>query len=344
MSLPTRLRDVRQFIDALDLKQIEAEVAEEARARLIIVGPVNSGKSTLFNRLKGKKLSTVSAVPGTTRDVITEQFGPFWLVDTPGFGEVAGRNRAELAMQAAERASVAILVLDASAGVRASDAGLYRELRALGLPVVVALNKIDLIRRDLSKVLHDAELKLGVPVIPISAKHGTGIAEHLIPAILDAHPQMAVTVGRALPQFRRLASGRVIRQSSMLASFIGAEPIPGLSLPFLVAVQVRMLLRLAAIYGENMSVARARELIGAIAGGLVVRYAAQEVAKLVPALGWVAAGLAAGSGTFAIGQASVVFFENSQKLAPEELRSLYKRFRRRGRRSGGGLDESDVAT
>jgi small GTP-binding protein len=339
MTLPTRLRDARRFIDTLDLRQIESSIAEEARAQLIIVGPVNSGKSTLFNQLKGKPISAVSAVPGTTREVIAEQFGPFWLIDTPGFDEMVGEGRAGLALDAVQRADVAILVLDAVAGIRESDRLLYRELRAQGLPVVVVLNKVDLIRKDYKDVRRDVEAKFNAPVIPISARQGTGIADQLIPAVIDAHPRMAVTIGRALPRFRKLAAGRIIRESSALAAVIGAEPIPGLSLPFLIAVQVRMLLRLAAIFGETMSVARARELVSAIAGGVAIRYAAQELAKFVPGFGSVVAALASGTGTMALGRAAVVFFANSQKLNAEELRSLYKRIRWRGKKTQAELIE-----
>lgn len=327
MSLPTRLRDARRFVETIDLRQIEETVAEEARARLVIVGPVNSGKSTLFNQLKGQKLSRVSPVPGTTTDVISEEFGPFWLIDTPGLGEVAGTDRATRAMTAVEGADVAILVLDASAGVRQTDADLYHELRAAGLAVVVVLNKIDLIRHDLKTVLPDIERRLGVPIIPISAKQGTGIADRLIPAIINSHPRMAVTIGRSLPRYRRIAARRVVRESALFASLIAVEPIPGLDIPFLVGVQIRMLLRLAAIYGESMSAARARELISAIAGGVGIRYAAQELAKLIPGPGWLVAGAAASTGTFALGRAAVVLFEASEKLTKAELRDLYKQFR-----------------
>ena len=92
MNLPTRLRDTRKMLDSLDLHQIEATVAQEARAQLVIIGPVNSGKSTLFNQLKGQKLSPVSPVPGTTTAPLTERFGPFWLIDTPGLGEAGYRR------------------------------------------------------------------------------------------------------------------------------------------------------------------------------------------------------------------------------------------------------------
>lgn len=328
---PNRLRDMRRFLETLDLQQIEALIAAESRAQLIIVGPVNSGKSTLFNQIKGQKLSAVSAVPGTTKEVISEQFGPFWLVDTPGLGEVQGSIHTDRALDALNSADLAVLVLDAMAGVRQSDADLYRQIRGMGLPVVVALNKIDLIRHDFKQVVQDVERKLGVPVIPISAKKGTHIADRLLPAIIDAHPQMAVTIGRALPRYRRLASRRIIRESVAVGAVTGAEPIPGLDIPLLVGIQVRMLLRLAAIYGEDMNASRARELLSAIAGGFAIRYAAQELVKLIPGPGWLVAGAVAATGTGTLGNVAMVFFENSQNLTPAQLRKLYKRLRWRKR-------------
>jgi len=342
MNLPTGIKNTRQFLESLDLKQIEAAVAAEARAQLVIVGPVNSGKSTLFNLLKGQKLSPVSAVPGTTTRNLGERFGPFWLVDTPGFGELGGEGRTRTALQAVDAADVAVLVLDASAGVRQSDAELLHEVRVRGLPAVVALNKIDLLKgADIRQVTRDAELKLGAPIIPISARKGTNVADKLIPAIIDAHPRMAVTIGRALPRYRRLAAQRVVRESGAIASLVGSEPVPGLGIPLMVGIHVRMLLRLAAIYGEAFSVARARELLSAIAGGVLVRYGAQEAVKLIPGAGWLAASIAAGTGTWALGQAAIAFFQAGQTLSEKDLRTLYKDFRarRRGRRKG--RDQAD---
>src|SRR5574341_445110 len=334
MNLPTGIKETRRFLQTLDLKGLETAVASEARAQLVLVGPVNSGKSTLFNQLKGQKLSAVSAVPGTTRGNVSEQFGPFILVDTPGFGEVAGRDRANTALQAVSEADVAVLVLDGAAGIRQEDANLHHDLRARGLPVVVVLNKMDLVKRDTKAVIRDAELKLGVPVIPISAKHGTNIADHLIPAMISAHPRMAVTIGRALPRFRRVSAQRIVRESAGVAALIGFEPIPGLGIPLLIAIHVRMTLRLAAIYGEHFTVARARDLLGAIAGGVLVRYGAEEAVKLIPAAGWIVASAAAAAGTWGLGEAAIAFFEAEQTLSQKDLRTLYKEFRADWRKKG----------
>ena len=187
-SLPTRLADIRKLLQSLDWDKLSLDVEQEAHARLAIVGPVNSSKSTLFNRIKGRKVSAVKAVPGTTRELVTEEVGPFILVDTPGFGEVGRVERAAIARAAVEEADLVVLVLDGAAGLHQSDYDLYESLRAAQAGLVVALNKIDLVKRDLPAVLDDIERKLGTTVIPISTRTGAGVGDRLLPAIVGAHP------------------------------------------------------------------------------------------------------------------------------------------------------------
>jgi small GTP-binding protein len=330
-SLPTRLTDIRNLFQALDWDRLSLQVEEEAHARLAIVGPVNSGKSTLFNLIKGRKVSAVKAVPGTTKGLVKEDVGPFLLVDTPGFGEVGGVDRASLARSAAEEADLAVLVLDGAAGLHQSDHDLYTSLQAARVPLVVALNKIDLIRRDVSDVLDDVERKLGTTVIPISAKTGAGVAEQLIPAVVEAHPWMTVALGRALPAYRRQLSRRLISSAAVLNAIIAAEPIPGLDIPLLLASQVRLVLRIAAIYGESLSVRHARELLTTIAGGVALRYLAAQLGKLVPGPGWLVGAAVTGLGTWAIGRVAVAYFESDKRLTPHQLRQQYKRLLRRPR-------------
>ena len=335
-SLPTRLADIRKLFQALDWDRLSLDVEQEAHARLAIVGPVNSGKSTLFNLIKGRKVSAVKAVPGTTKELVTEEVGPFTLVDTPGFGEVGGVDRARIAQAAAEGADLAVLVLDASGGLRQPDYDLYEGLQAAQVPLVVVLNKIDLIKRDLSAVLDDIERKLGTTVIPISAKTGAGVGERLLPAIVEAHPWMTVALGRALPPYRREISRRLIRSASLLNAIIAAEPIPGIDIPLLLASQVRMVLRVAAIYGESLSVRHARELLTTMAGGVALRYLAAELSKFVPGPGWLVASAVTGLGTWTMGRVAVAYFEGGKHLTPEQLRERYKRLLRRPRSTSEG--------
>jgi small GTP-binding protein len=314
---------------SLDWEHLRDDVRFEAAARLAIVGPVNSGKSTLFNLLEGKDLSAVGPIPGTTREPTEQSLGPFVLVDTPGFGEVGGVDRAAIAARSASGADAILLLLDAGAGLRQGDADLLAYLRSRRRPVVVALNKIDLLGRNFQEAASDAASRLGVPVVPISAKKGTNVAEKLVPALVDALPDLAVALGRELPALRRSVAQRVIRQTAMLNTAVGAEPIPLVDIPLLLTTQARLVLRIAAIYGEPFTARHAKELISTIAGGLAFRYLAQQGAKLVPAGGWaVAAGIAA-LGTWAIGQVAVEYFESGKRLTRQQMRDMYKNILKR---------------
>ena len=322
---PGTMLEVRRLFGALDWIEMARQVEEETLAQVAIVGPVNSGKSTLFNTLKGQQVSPVAAVPGTTRELHHEQWGPFGLLDTPGFGEVDGVDRANIAMGSIQAANVVILVLDGISGVRHTDWALLQRLNATGKPVVVVLNKIDLLREDRETVLADARYRLAAPdLIPISAKRGTNIADLLVPRMIDSHPALAVAIGRALPAYRRHAASKIIRNAAILNAIIGAEPIPGLDIPFLLAVQGQMVLRVAAIYGEPINAQHARELIATLVGGLTLRMLAQEGAKLIPGPGWLVAGAVASAGTWAIGRVAVQYFEHGSKLDAALLRNQYR--------------------
>jgi len=327
IKLPANLADLRGLLQALDWDKLSLAVQQEAAARLAIVGPVNSGKSTLFNLVKGRKMSAVTAVPGTTKGLVEERVGPFVMVDTPGFGEVGGVDRAEIASRAAEQADVIVFLLDGSAGLHQSDYVVYDALRATGLPLIVALNKADLVKRDLQAVLNDLNRKLGKDVIPISAKTGDGVAERLIPAIVNAHPWMVVALGRELPEYRRRLAQHLIRSAATVNGLIAIEPVPGLDIPLLVAGQVRMVLRIAAIYGESLSVRHARELLTTIAGGVALRFLASELAKVIPGPGWIVSGLVAGFGTWAMGRVATNYFEGGKRLTPNQMRDRYHKLR-----------------
>jgi small GTP-binding protein len=333
-SLPATLAEIRRLFDALDWTEMARQVEAEAQTGVAIVGPVNSGKSTLFNTLKGRDVSPVGAVPGTTQAMQYEEWGPFTLVDTPGFGEVQGVDRAQIALEAVRRAGVLVLVLDAVAGVRQADLELLQQLKATGKPVVIVLNKMDLVTKDdQQRVLSHASDRLGEPgIIPVSAKEGTNVARALLPQLVAAQPSLAVALGRALPAYRRLAANSVVRQGAVWNAVIGAEPVPGLDIPFLLAVQAQMVLRVAVIYGEPMSVQRARTLAATIVGGVALRYLAQQGAKFIPGPGWIVAGSVAAAGTWAIGQVAIRYFEYGERLSPAEMQEMYRSLLRNPRR------------
>jgi len=326
--LPKQIQDVQKVLRSLDWHALEYDVAQEMQSRLVIVGPVNSGKSTLFNYLHSRKLSAVSAVPGTTKGIVEHPLGPFLLVDTPGFGEVWGVDRAEIAQSAASTANLILLLLDAAAGVRQSDHDLYLSLHQRDIPVVVALNKADLVKQDLPWVLENAEKLLGTRPVPISARTGAGVVDKLLPAILAAQPSVAVAMARALPGVRGHLVNQVILRTAWLNALISLEPFPGLDIPLLLASQTRMVLRIAAAYGHSMSVSHARELLTTMAGSLLSRYLGIQLAKLIPGPGWLVSAAISAISTWGIGQAARRYFEAEGGIKGPDLRALYERMRR----------------
>ena len=148
-----------------------------------IAGRPNVGKSTLFNRLTGRRTALVSDMPGLTRDRRegTAEFGghPVTLVDTAGLeeaaaGSIPARMRAQ-SETAIGGADLVLFVIDARTGVTPADKAFARIVRAAGKPVIVAANKCEG-RAANSGFLEAYELGLGEPVA-ISAEHGEGIGD-----------------------------------------------------------------------------------------------------------------------------------------------------------------------
>ncbi len=330
LKLPATMKDLRAFLSSLDWETLVQQVERETQAQMTIVGPVNAGKSTLFNALKGAQVSPTSGLPGTTRGLVREQLGPFLLVDTPGFDQAARSNWARLTLRGVEKSDLVILLLDAAAGLRGADVGLYRQLQPLGRPLMVVLNKVDLLgKAELSHTLAHIQSALNTDVVPISAKKETGLADRLFPRIIEAHPSLAVSLGRALPTYRRQAARRLMRNASTFNALVGTEPVPGLDIPLLLSIQVRLVLRLAAIYGRSLTTRSAREMVSTIAGGIAFRYLSAEAAKLLPGVGWVISGALAAVGTWTIGQVAIRYFDSETSLTPPPVKRLYRRFLRR---------------
>ena len=154
-----------------------------AKAQIIIIGRPNVGKSTLFNRLVGKKLALVDDQPGVTRD---RRFGDanllgleFTIVDTAGWEDedpdtLPGRMRAQTEVSL-HGADAAMFVFDTRAGLTPLDEEIARWLRQSTIPVILVGNKAEG-RASESGLLESYSLGFGEP-IAVSAEHGEGLAD-----------------------------------------------------------------------------------------------------------------------------------------------------------------------
>jgi small GTP-binding protein len=331
-NLPGSIAVVQAFMKAVNWKQAQSEVLEGLNNTVVIVGQPNSGKSTLFNKLKGQNLSPVSSQVGTTKTLVRTDFGPFTLVDTPG-------HLPSVMESGMDQASVIVFLVDASSGLQADDRELYETIKKLKKPTIIAANKVDTLKGGESGDQFATEVAVllsAVGVIPISGKTGANVVEELIPAIIEASPEAALAIGRELPAFRRQAAQKIIRNATLLTLTAGLEPIPFIDIPIILGVQARLVLKMAALYGESMddSSARkqARELIAAMVGGLGMRYVAEQAAKLVPFGGDFVAGAIAAASTWSMGEVVLEYYEGGKKIKPGRMRQLYMDFYRRFRR------------
>ncbi len=326
--VPANMGMLQNFMKAVNWKQAHEEVLQGLNNTVVIVGQPNTGKSTLFNNLKGEALSPVSAEAGTTRSLIRTDFGPFTLVDTPGIdspGQLSNITQSGL-----QQASVVVLLIDGAKGLQAKDKELYGVVSKLEKPVIIAVNKVDVLKgkQGGDRLATEIAGVLGAPgVIPISAKTGLNVAEELIPAIIEVSPEAALVIGRELPYFRHQAAQRIIRNAALLSLAAGIEPIPLVDIPILLGLQVRLVLRIAALYGEPMDSAETmkhtRELMATMIGGLGMRYLAEQAAKAVPFGGDLVAGAIAGAATWSIGEVALEYYEGGKQINVPHLRQLF---------------------
>jgi len=122
------------------------------RLHIGFFGMRNAGKSSLVNAVTGQNLSVVSDVKGTTTDPVRKAMellplGPVVILDTPGMDDEGdlGQLRVEKARQMLAQTNLAVLVVDATHGIRAEDSALIREVESRKIPYVIALNKADLL-------------------------------------------------------------------------------------------------------------------------------------------------------------------------------------------------------
>ena len=308
------------------------ELVPRRRLTLAVVGRPNVGKSTLFNRLVGRRQAIVHNLPGVTRDRIfgTRELGDSLqvdLIDTGGLvpGEDPLGLNAQVLM-AVEESDLLLLIVDGGTGLVPADEEVQSRLRRFGKPTLVVVNKADL--RDAGDRLHEFHgLGAGNPLL-ISAEHGVGIDDLLeaIEAQLPAAPEAPVSA--AMPAIAIVGRPNV-GKSSILNRLIGGER----ALVSEIAGTTRDPVDTAVRWGDrefllvDTAGIRRRSQISGAAEGLAVMMARRQIDRAEVAILVIDAGEGVTSGDLAVagsiwelGRCTVVVF-NKWDLVDAEGRA-----------------------
>ncbi|SDE26223.1 ribosome biogenesis GTPase Der [Auraticoccus monumenti] len=212
-----------------DLDEQLPEGGATVRPVVAVVGRPNVGKSTLVNRIIGRRAAVVQDIPGVTRDRVSYDARwngrEFVVVDTGGWAPDAQGMAAQIAEQAElaiAAADAVLLVVDATVGIQDVDEAVVRVLRRSKKPVVLAANKVDDQRTE-AEAASMWNLGLGEP-FPVSALHGRGTGD-MLDAILQALPEAPTEIFDAPRGPRRVAIvGKPnVGKSSLLNKLAGQQ-------------------------------------------------------------------------------------------------------------------------
>ncbi len=207
---------------------VSSETDRDAKAYVAIVGRPNVGKSTLFNRLVGRREAVVTDIPGTTRDRlmsdVTWEGRTFTVVDTGGLeppseDPLKEKVRAQVEM-AMDGADLLVFMVDGDEGLHPIDEEIARTLRKMDKPLITVVNKVDNLGREVASA-EFFSLGLGEPML-ISAYHNLGIHDLMERTIELLPPGQAAPQHEGVPRIAILGRTNV-GKSLLMNSVLGEE-------------------------------------------------------------------------------------------------------------------------
>jgi GTP-binding protein Era len=314
---------------------------------IAFLGSASSGKDSAIRALFGVDFGEISPIPGSTdklRVVPLDKEGSVLLVNAPGFGDIRQEVDA-VARKVMDSLDIIVYVVNCEGGATIDERRDLDNIRELGRPVLVCLNKIDLIRPKQRQEFIDATLaQLG-----IAWNMAVICAFDPLPQ-LQQEPIGVVEVGAWITNnleasgkdllFAKYLRGKaaacepLIEKAARHAAMAGAIPIPGADLAAVTAIQIKLIRDIAAVHEVDIDRDVAVFLISQLlSGGMrgFVRWGTEAM----KAAGWVPGGqlievailglsaAIAGGTTYGVGKAAIAWFQSEGKLDTEKLREIF---------------------
>lgn len=250
-------------------------------------------------------LVNLFGAPGTARDAIRELF-------LNGSQRPGALRVLDLPTDARPEADLNIVVLDPAFGPTHAELATLRKLDVQSLVLVLLGGD----PRQSEARQREVAASVGVKADQIIlAPTLTELRPRLVKRLLERFSEETLPLARQFPFLREEAANQEIKATAQQNALVGVIPVPGADMPVMTANQIKMVLRLAAIYDQTMSVERAREVMVVLGGGFAFRTVARQLAKFVPGPGWIVAGSVGYTGTLAMGKAAIEYFRHV--AAPE---------------------------
>lgn len=261
--------------------------------RIAVIGPARTGKSSLVAAIGEGSVQRIAPL--------------FPVYDFQGLEEYLGYGKGDQVFGDVQLADVVLMVLDGSAGFTDATMDLVQRVSAIGKPLVVVLNKMDLVERP-RKVIAEARQALRHSVIPTSVREPHSI-RRLLKAVVAAYPKSLYALARQLPSFRSSICRGIVSQAAFGGGLIGALPLPISDLLPISAIQVAMFLKIARAHGFRINRGRARELLPLMAAGLLVREGCHRLQERLPNQSKLLSIAVGGTWTYLAGLATVEYFD-----------------------------------
>lgn len=291
--------------------QIYREIIEEANRpfKVVVVGRDRVGKSELAAWfLMGNPVQ---------KDVDIDVFTLVDLKDTD--------QSVDEAMRVCAASDLIVYVIDASKKVKKSEVAVWHRLKALKKPLILVANKADL-AKDAKKTEEGLRIVFNAGpsrFVMVSALEGINIEKGFIPKIAHLAKDFETPLARRFPILRAAVASRIIQRTAAENTVIGALVfLPGADMPVMTANQIRMIMRLAIVYGQELGLERIKELLAVLGSGFAFRSLARQVVGFVPVLGWAVKGGVAYGGTVALGKAAIKYFERIEEIAGDQIEVL----------------------